>query len=619
MKSVCVCCGVTSCSPRKKKSARLPIAAAHRPSLPPAAAVVRRRRPAPPSLLGDQGARAQLLPSTINGGSIDPLSLSITHISKSSEKQQQQQQQQQQKGKEEGPLLLFLGRARATRPPIAPLPPTPPKAATMEDIPEGKHFSFPKSEEQTLEFWDRIDAFKEQLRRTEGKPEYVFYDGPPFATGLPHYGHILAGTLKVRGFGGGRERGRERIEGERAAIPPLARPPHPASPRTNERTNGKKKPTAQPPPPKKTPPPSLPIKKQDIVTRYASATGHYVSRRFGWDCHGLPVEYEIDKKLGVKSRDDVLAMGIAAYNEECRAIVMRYSSEWERTVRRLGRWIDFKNDYKTLDKTYMESVWWVFKQLHEKGLVYRGFKVMPFSTACATPLSNFEAGLNYKDVQDPAVTVAFPLVGDEQGASLVAWTTTPWTLPSNLALCVHPELEYVRARDPATGKVYVVAEARLCQLPGAAAAAEGKKEGGGGKGGKKGKAAAAATEGEGGGQAAGGNGSKAAAPAPAPAGFEILARFPGKDLDGLRYEPLFPYFSAHAQDAANHPRAFTVVTDGYVTSDSGTGVVHQAPAFGEDDYRVCLAHGVVAKGEGIPCPVDANGRFTGEVPEFAGK
>jgi isoleucyl-tRNA synthetase len=352
--------------------------------------------------------------------------------------------------------------------------------------------------------------------------------------------------------------------------------------------------------PKKTHHPKHQI--QDIVTRYASATGHHVSRRFGWDCHGLPVEYEIDKKLGIKSRDDVLAMGIAAYNEECRAIVMRYSSEWERTVRRLGRWIDFKNDYKTLDKTYMESVWWVFKQLHEKGLVYRGFKVMPFSTACSTPLSNFEAGLNYKDVQDPAVTVSFPIVGDGQGASLVAWTTTPWTLPSNLALCVHPELEYVRARDPATGKVYVVAEARLCQLPGAVVAPE--KEGGKKKSGGK-KAAV--------------GGDEAADKPAAPAGFEILARFPGKDLDGLRYEPLFPYFRAHAEDAENHPRAFTVVTDGYVTSDSGTGVVHQAPAFGEDDYRVCLAHGVVAKGEGIPCPVDMNGRFTGQVPEFAGK
>jgi isoleucyl-tRNA synthetase len=255
----------------------------------------------------------------------------------------------------------------------------------MEDVPEGKKFSFPKSEEETLAFWDAIDAFKEQLRRTEGKPEYVFYDGPPFATGLPHYGHILAGTLKVRS----KElvlRRRCRRDRRRAAAATLRRRP-PLTP-----------PSSTPPPPKQKP--------KDIVTRYASATGHYVSRRFGWDCHGLPVEYEIDKKLGIKSRDDVLKMGIAAYNEECRAIVMRYSSEWERTVKRLGRWIDFKNDYKTLDKPYMESVWWVFKQLHEKGLVYRGFKVMPFSTACSTPLSNFEAGLNYKDVQDPAVTVS---------------------------------------------------------------------------------------------------------------------------------------------------------------------------------------------------------------------
>jgi len=384
-----------------------------------------------------------------------------------------------------------------------------------------------------LKFWDEIDAFKEQLRRTEGKPEYIFYDGPPFATGLPHYGHILAGTLK------------------------------------------------------------------DIVTRYASCTGRHVTRRFGWDCHGLPVEYEIDKKLGIKTRDDVMAMGIDKYNEECRSIVMRYSKEWEVTVKRLGRWIDFENDYKTLDPSFMESVWWVFKQLFEKDLVYRGFKVMPFSTACSTSLSNFEAGLNYKDVNDPAVMVAFPIKDDPEGASLVAWTTTPWTLPSNLALCVNPGFTYVRVRNPATGAIYIVAEARLASLPGAVP--KPKKAGGGkGKDGTKGKEGAA--EGEGAGVAA----------AAADGGFEVLQKFLGTELVGKRYEPLFPYF-------AEHGNAFVVVSDNYVTDDSGTGVVHQAPAFGEDDYRVCLAHGVIEKGEGLPCPVDLNGRFTEEVTDFAGK
>ena len=160
-------------------------------------------------------------------------------------------------------------------------------------------------------------------------------------------------------------------------------------------------------------------------------TGHYVQRRAGWDCHGLPVEYEIDQTLNITNRDQVLEMGIDKYNAECRSIVTRYTSEWETTVTRLGRWIDFKNDYKTMDPTFMESVWWVFRQLYDKGLVYQGYKVMPYSTGCTTPLSNFEAGLNYKDVSDPAVVVSFPVVGEE-GVSFVAWTTTPYI--SGLAL-----------------------------------------------------------------------------------------------------------------------------------------------------------------------------------------
>lgn len=281
------------------------------------------------------------------------------------------------------------------------------------------------------------------------------------------------------------------------------------------------------------------------------------------------------------------------YNEECRAIVMRYSSEWRATVRRIGRWIDFDNDYKTLDPHFMESVWWVFHKLHEKGLVYRGFKVMPFSTACGTPLSNFEAGLNYKDVADPAVMIAFPLVDDADAAAAVAWTTTPWTLPSNLALCVHPELTYVKAKCRASGKVFVVAEARLTALPGAAPK---KKK----KGAKDGDADAdAAPEG----------------------GYDILATMPGSALVGKRYEPLFPFFSEMADPT--HPDtpagAFRILADAYVTADSGTGVVHCAPAFGEDDMRVCLEGGIVARGGALPCPVDDDGAFTAAVPAFAGR
>lgn len=185
---------------------------------------------------------------------------------------------------------------------------TPPTCG-LEDVKEGKDYHFPSEEEAVLAFWEEIDAFKAQLERTKDFPRYSFYDGPPFATGLPHYGHLLAGTLK------------------------------------------------------------------DIVTRYFSCTGFHVERRFGWDCHGLPVEHEIDKKLGIKTREDVLAIGIDTYNEECRSIVMRYSSEWEKVVTRVGRWIDFRNDYKTMDPSFMESVWYAFKQLWDKNLVYRGFKV----------------------------------------------------------------------------------------------------------------------------------------------------------------------------------------------------------------------------------------------------
>ena len=180
----------------------------------------------------------------------------------------------------------------------------------MDDVCEGKDFTFPKQEEKILDFWSQIDAFHTQLSLTQDKPEYIFYDGPPFATGLPHYGHILAGTIK------------------------------------------------------------------DIVTRYQSMTGHHVTRRFGWDCHGLPVENEIDKKLGIKKREDILKLGIDKYNEECRAIVTRYVSEWETVITRTGRWIDFKKDYKTMDLNFMESVWWVFAQLFKKKLVYKGFKVV---------------------------------------------------------------------------------------------------------------------------------------------------------------------------------------------------------------------------------------------------
>ena len=307
------------------------------------------------------------------------------------------------------------------------------------------------------------------------------------------------------------------------------------------------------------------------MTRYAAMNGKQVSRRAGWDCHGLPVEQEIDKMLNIKFRDQVLEMGIDKYNEACRGIVQRYTSEWESTITRLGRWIDFKNDYKTMDLTFMESVWWVFSQLWEKDMVYQGFKVMPYSTGCSTVLSNSEASSNYKDVSDPAVVVAFPIVGDAdfEGVSLVAWTTTPWTLPSNLALCVNPKMEYVQILDKKTEKRYIMAKSRLPQIYPAMNK-------------KKWKPAMAAEL------------------------YTIEKTMIGTDLKGKRYQPLFDYF-------VGPESYFQVVADTYVTDDAGTGVVHQAPAFGEDDFRVCMANGIIKKGEDFPCPVDADGLFTEEV------
>jgi len=378
----------------------------------------------------------------------------------------------------------------------------------FDEVPE--RFSFPENEEMILRQWEENDTFKESVRQSEGRKPYSFYDGPPFATGLPHYGHILAGTIK------------------------------------------------------------------DIVCRYAHQTGHYVPRRFGWDCHGLPIEYEIDKSLGITGRDDVLKMGIDKYNSECRGIVMRYSKEWEKTVKRVGRWIDFENDYKTMHVTFMETVWWVFKQLHDKGLIYRGFKVMPYSMACSTPLSNFEVQQNYKEVDDPSVVCTFPLIGDDDGAMFVAWTTTPWTLPSNLALCVNPDLEYVKIKDAVSGKVYILMAARLVQLFPELGNEKKKKE--------------------------------------ALKKFVELERFPGAVLKDKEYTPPFEYFASTRATGS-----FRVITGSFVTAESGTGIVHCAPAFGEEDYKVCMAHGVVRRGEKLPCPIDANGRFTNEVPDFEGR
>lgn len=322
---------------------------------------------------------------------------------------------------------------------------------------------------------------------------------------------------------------------------------------------------------------------KDIVTRHAHASGYHVNRRFGWDTHGLPVENEIDKKLGITGKAYVLAMGIDKYNAECRAIVMRYSSEWRSTVERMGRWIDFDNDYKTLDPSFMESVWWAFSELVKKGLVYRGLRVMPYSMGCTTPLSNFEAGLEYRDVNDPssellstqsefglnviAVVVSFPLV-DDPSTSLLIWTTTPWTLPSNLAICCHPDFTYIKIHDDDKDQNFIIHENLLRTL---------YKD-------------------------------------PKKAKYKKLGSYKGSEMKGWRYVPVFDYFKAEFED-----RAFRVLNDTYVTDADGTGLVHQAPAFGEDDHRVCVANNVIRPEDQPPCPLDDACRFTKQVPDLEGQ
>ncbi len=353
--------------------------------------------------------------------------------------------------------------------------------------------SFPHKEETVLSFWEKEKIFEKTMLNRSKAPLFSFYDGPPFATGLPHYGHILAGTIK------------------------------------------------------------------DVIPRYKTMKGFNVPRRFGWDCHGLPVENEIEKAKNLSGASSIESFGIANFNEECRSIVLRYTDEWKRTVNRMGRWVSFENTYRTMDLTFMESVWWVFGQLFEKGLVYEGFKVMPFSTKLGTPLSNFEANLNYKEVDDPSLTVLFSLKEDSN-IRLVVWTTTPWTLPSNLAVMVRGDLEYVKVRQLETGVLYILGKKSLSKY---------FKD---------------------------------------PALYEVVDTFLGVSLVGKKYVPLLPYFSKKETEGA-----FRVILEDSISEEDGSGLVHSAPAFGEVDFFACLREKI----EPV-CPVDGNGRFTTEVTDFVG-
>ncbi|GAB2958633.1 isoleucine--tRNA ligase [Amycolatopsis acidiphila] len=365
--------------------------------------------------------------------------------------------------------------------------------------------SFPELERDVLAYWESDRTFRASVEARDaganGNNEYVFYDGPPFANGLPHYGHLLTGYVK------------------------------------------------------------------DIVPRYQTMRGKRVERRFGWDTHGLPAELEAERQLGITDKSQIDAMGIAAFNEACRESVLRYTGEWQEYVTRQARWVDFEHDYKTLDVTYMESVIWAFKQLWDKGLVYEGYRVLPYCWRDETPLSNHELRMDddvYQSRQDPAVTVGFRAEGngnDLDGTYVLIWTTTPWTLPSNQATAVHPDLDYVVV-EPETlpGKRFLLAEARV-----SAYAKELGEE------------------------------------------PPVVARYKGAALEGLRYAPPFPYF-------LGNENAHRMLLADFVTTENGTGVVHMSPAYGEDDKAVADRYGIVPV-----TPVDARGRFDAQVPDYQGQ
>jgi len=356
-----------------------------------------------------------------------------------------------------------------------------------------KVLEFIQKEKEILDFWQKNKIFEKSIEQRPKDKSYVFYDGPPFATGLPHYGHILASLIK------------------------------------------------------------------DVVPRYWTMKGFRVERRWGWDCHGLPVENLIEQELNLKNKKDIEAIGVGKFNQACEDSVLRYVDEWKKIIPRIGRWVDMDHPYKTMDFDYMESIWWVFKQLWDKGLIYKDYKSMHICPRCGTTLSNFEVTQGYKDVEDLTVTIKFKLKGKED-TFILAWTTTPWTLPGNVALAVGKDINYVKIQI--NKEFFILAKDRLEII---------KDE------------------------------------------YKIVEEIKGKDLVGLEYEPLFDYFSKK-DDLKNKENGWKIYDADFVSTEEGTGVVHIAPAFGEDDLRLgCL------KNLPFVQHVDEAGCFTGEVIEWAGE
>ncbi len=366
-----------------------------------------------------------------------------------------------------------------------------------EDSEQKKSVS--EREEEILKFWRDNNIFQRSLELRKDGELFTFYDGPPFATGLPHYGHILASIIK------------------------------------------------------------------DVIPRYQTMRGKYVPRRWGWDCHGLPLENIIEQELGLEHKKDIERYGIAKFNAEAERAVLRFADAWKQFIPRIGRWVDMENDYRTMDWTYTESVWWVFKTLYEKGLIYEGYKSMHICPRCETTLANFEVSQGYKDITDISVTVKFPISSFQfPNTYILAWTTTPWTLPGNVALAVNPAITYVRIMNyelGITGEQYILAKDRFSELGGT---------------------------------------------------YEIAGEFLGSELVGKKYKPLFDYYAKNEQ-LENRENGWKIYAGNFVTTNEGTGVVHIAPAFGEDDMRLGKEHNLP-----FIQHVFMDGTFKPEVIDFAG-